>query len=32
MDIKKDVVDLKPKDLIDLQSYIWVLGSDEYDD
>jgi hypothetical protein len=25
-----DVGDLKPRDMIDLQSFIWVLGSDEY--
>lgn len=30
--IKKDTNDLKHKDYIDLQSFIWVLGSDEYDD
>lgn len=28
--IKKDLKDLRPKDMIDLQSFIWVLGSDEY--
>jgi hypothetical protein len=27
-----DVADLKPKDMIDVQSFIWVLGSDEYPD
>jgi hypothetical protein len=30
--IRRDVADLGPRDLIDLQSFIWVLGSDEYDD
>lgn len=30
--VKKDTGDLKPKDFIDLQSFIWVLGSDEYND
>jgi len=25
-----DVMDLKPRDLIDIQSFIWVMGSDEY--
>lgn len=30
--IRKDVSDLKPKDMIDLQSFIWVMGSDEYPD
>ncbi|MCE3259165.1 MAG: hypothetical protein K0S12_806 [Bacteroidetes bacterium] len=29
--IKKDHPALKPRDLIDLQSFIWVLGSPEYD-
>ncbi len=28
--IKSDLSDLKPKDYIDLQSFIWTLGSDEY--
>ena len=28
--IRKDVGDLSPRDLIDIQSFIWVLGSDEY--
>ena len=30
--IRQDVADLGPRDLIDLQSFIWVLGSDEYPD
>src|SRR4051812_28758616 len=30
--IKRNIKDLKPKDMIDLQSFIWVLGSDEYPD
>jgi hypothetical protein len=29
--IKKDLPTLKPRDYIDLQSFIWVLGSEEYD-
>lgn len=29
--IKKDIIDLKPRDMIDMQSFIWVLGSEEYD-
>ena len=29
--IKKEIADLKPRDMIDLQSFIWVLGSEEYD-
>jgi len=28
--IRADVADLKPRDFIDLQSFLWVLGSDEY--
>jgi len=30
--VRKDVRDLSPRDLIDIQSFIWVLGSDEYDE
>ena len=30
--IRKDVANLKPRDMIDLQSFIWVLGSEEYPD
>jgi len=29
--VRRDTADLEPRDMIDLQSYIWVLGSDEYD-
>ncbi|MDP9098862.1 MAG: hypothetical protein M3N48_07700 [Verrucomicrobiota bacterium] len=29
--IRGDLRDLKPRDLIDLQSFLWVQGSDEYD-
>jgi hypothetical protein len=29
--VRRDQRDLKPKDMIDLQSFIWVLGSSEYD-
>lgn len=28
--IRYDVRDLEPRDMIDIQSFIWVLGSDEY--
>jgi hypothetical protein len=28
--VRRDVSDLEPRDLIDLQSFIWVMGSDEY--
>ena len=30
--IRRDQRDLKPRDMIDLQSFIWVQGSDEYSD
>lgn len=30
--IKKDIADLKPRDMIDIQSFMWVLGSEEYPD
>ncbi len=30
--IREDLPELKPKDMIDLQSFIWVMGSDEYPD
>ncbi len=30
--VEKDTEDLSPKDYIDLQSFIWVMGSDEYPD
>lgn len=29
--VKRDAADLRPKDMIDLQGFIWVQGSDEYD-
>lgn len=28
--VRRDNVDLRPRDMIDLQSFIWVQGSDEY--
>jgi hypothetical protein len=28
--LRRDLSDLKPRDMIDLQSFIWVQGSDEY--
>ncbi len=28
--VRRDVSDLQPRDLIDIQSFIWVLGSEEY--
>ena len=30
--IKEDTKNLKPRDYIDLQSFMWVMGSDEYPD
>lgn len=29
--VREDQADLGPRDMIDLQSFIWVQGSDEYD-
>jgi hypothetical protein len=29
--VHRDTSDLRPKDMIDLQGFIWVQGSDEYD-
>lgn len=29
--LRKDLEILKPKDLIDIQSFIWVMGSSEYE-
>ena len=28
--VRSDLVDLRPRDQIDIQSFLWVLGSDEY--
>jgi hypothetical protein len=28
----KDLRDLQPRDMIDIQSFLWVQGSDEYPD
>ena len=30
--VRSDIGDLKPRDMIDMQSYLWVQGSDEYPD
>ncbi len=30
--VRRDVRDLKPRDMIDTQSFIWVQGSEEYPD
>jgi hypothetical protein len=29
--VQRDLTDLKPRDMIDIQSFIWVQGSDEYE-
>jgi hypothetical protein len=28
--IRRDVADLRPRDMVDIHSFMWVLGSDEY--
>ena len=30
--VRADTKDLNPRDMIDLQSFIWVQGSDEYEE
>lgn len=30
--IERDLSDMRPRDMIDLQSFMWVQGSDEYDE
>jgi hypothetical protein len=30
--VRRDQRDLRPRDMIDLQSFMWVQGSDEYDE
>ncbi len=30
--VRKDLRDLHPRDMIDIQSFLWVQGSDEYPD
>jgi hypothetical protein len=30
--IRQDTIEYKPADYIDLQSFIWVMGSEEYPD
>ena len=30
--VKRDLKDLKPRDMIDVQSFIWIQGSSEYDE
>lgn len=28
--VRRQLRDMRPRDMIDLQSFLWVLGSDEY--
>ena len=28
--VRRDLSDLRPRDMIDIQSFLWVQGSDEY--
>jgi hypothetical protein len=30
--VRRDLSDLQPRDMIDIQSFLWVQGSDEYPD
>ncbi|HET9696248.1 MAG TPA: hypothetical protein VFP40_05235, partial [Terriglobales bacterium] len=30
--VRQDVKDLRPRDMIDIQSFLWVQGSDEYEE
>lgn len=30
--VRRDLCDLRPRDMIDIQSFIWVQGSDEYEE
>jgi hypothetical protein len=30
--VEEDLSDLRPKDMIDIQSFLWVQGSDEYEE
>ena len=30
--IRRDLADLRPRDMIDMQSFLWVQGSDEYEE
>jgi len=30
--VENDISELRPRDMIDIQSFIWVLGSDEYEE
>ena len=30
--VKRDLASLRPRDMIDIQSFLWIQGSDEYPD
>jgi hypothetical protein len=30
--VRADIADMRPRDMIDMQSFLWVQGSDEYPD
>jgi hypothetical protein len=30
--VRRDQRDLRPRDMIEIQSFMWVLGSDEYEE
>ena len=30
--VRRDLRDLRPRDMIDIQSFLWVQGSDEYEE
>lgn len=30
--VRRDIADMRPRDMIDIQSFLWVLGSEEYPD
>ena len=30
--VRREITDLRPRDMIDMQSFLWVQGSDEYPD
>jgi hypothetical protein len=31
-EVQTDIADLRPRDMIDMQSFLWVQGSEEYPD
>jgi hypothetical protein len=31
-EVRRDLADLRPRDMIDVQSFIWTQGSDEYEE